>query len=113
MSEFISPTLSYSLLSPMLVVFAGAIIGVLIEAFASKAIRPIAQVSVSIGTLVLALVQVWRIRTSGSTSAAMGTVIIDGPGILLQGAILIISIIAVFLIADTENFAAAAAAIPG
>ena len=32
MSEFISPTLSYSLLSPMLVVFAGAIIGVLIEA---------------------------------------------------------------------------------
>jgi len=113
MSEFISPTLSYSLLSPMLVVFAGAIIGVLIEAFASKSIRPIAQVSVSIGTLVLALVQVWRIRNSGSTSAAMGSVIIDGPGLLLQASILIISIIAVFLIADTENFAAAAAAIPG
>ena len=113
MSEFISPTLSYSLLSPMLVVFAGAIIGVLIEAFASKSIRPIAQVSVSIGTLVLALVQVWRIRNSGSTTAAMGSVIIDGPGILLQGAILIIAIIAIFLIADTENFAAAPAAIPG
>ena len=32
MSEFISPVLSYSLLSPILVVFAGAIIGVLIEA---------------------------------------------------------------------------------
>jgi hypothetical protein len=63
----------------MLVVFAGAIIGVLIEAFASKSIRPIAQVSVSIGTLVLALVQVWRIRNSGSTTAAMGSVIIDGP----------------------------------
>ena len=39
MTEFISPTLSYSLLSPILVVFAGAIIGVLIEAFASKSIR--------------------------------------------------------------------------
>ena len=113
MSEFISPTLSYSLLSPILVVFAGAIIGVLIEAFASKSIRPIAQVSVSIGTLVLALVQVWRIRSSSSTTAAMGSVIIDGPGLLLQGSILIISIIAVFLIADTENFAAAPAAIPG
>ena len=113
MSEFISPALSYSLLSPILVVLAGAIIGVLIEAFASKAIRPIAQVSVAIGTLVLALVQVWRIRNSGSTSAAMGSVIIDGPGVLLQASILIISIIAVFLIADTENFAAAAAAIPG
>ncbi len=113
MSEFISPTLSYSLLSPILVVLAGAIIGVLIEAFASKSIRPIAQVSVSIGTLVLALVQVWRIRSSSSTTAAMGSVIIDGPGLLLQGSILIISIIAVFLIADTENFAAAPAAIPG
>jgi NADH-quinone oxidoreductase subunit N len=32
---------------------------------------------------------------------------------LLQGAILIIAIIAIFLIADTENFAAAPAAIPG
>jgi NADH-quinone oxidoreductase subunit N len=106
-TEFISPTLSYSLLSPILVVFAGAIIGVLIEAFASKSIRPIAQVSVSIGTLVLALVQVWRIRNSSSTTAAMGSVIIDGPGLLLQGSILIISIIAIFLIADTENFAAA------
>jgi NADH-quinone oxidoreductase subunit N len=113
MSEFVSPVLSYSFLSPILVVFAGAIIGVLIEAFASKSIRPIAQVSVSIGTLVLALVQVWRIRNSGSTTAAMGSVIIDGPGLLLQGSILIISIISVFLIADTENFAAAGAAIPG
>ena len=64
MSEFISPTLSYSLLSPMLVVFAGAIIGVLIEAFASKSVRPIAQVSVTLGTLVLSLVQVWRIRNN-------------------------------------------------
>jgi NADH-quinone oxidoreductase subunit N len=43
----------------------------------------------------------------------MGSVIIDGPGLLLQGAILIIAIIAIFLIADTENFAAAPAAIPG
>ena len=41
----------------------------------------------------------------------MGSVIIDGPGLLLQGSILIISIIAIFLIADTENFAAAAAAL--
>ena len=113
MTEFISPTLSYSLLSPILVVFAGAIIGVLIEAFASKSIRPIAQVSVSIGTLVLALVQVWRIRNSSSTTAAMGSIVIDGPGLLLQASILVISIIAIFLIADTENFAAAAAAIPG
>jgi NADH-quinone oxidoreductase subunit N len=48
MSEFISPALSYSLLSPILVVLAGAIIGVLIEAFASKSIRPIEQVALQL-----------------------------------------------------------------
>ena len=100
MSEFISPTLSYSLLSPILVVLAGAIIGVLIEAFASKSVRPIAQVSVTIGTLVLSLVQVWRIRNSGSTTAAMGSVIIDGPGVLLQGSILLIAIITRIIVSE-------------
>ena len=43
----------------------------------------------------------------------MGSVVFDGPAAILQGSILIISIISVFLIADTENFTALAAALPG
>jgi NADH-quinone oxidoreductase subunit N len=57
--------------------------------------------------------QVWRIRGQQSLTAAMGSVTIDGPAVLLQASILIISIISVFLIADTENFTALAAALPG
>ena len=79
----------------------------------SKALRPITQLSVTLGSLVLALVQVWKIRNEQSTGAAMGSVVIDGPAVLLQASILIISIISVFLIADTEQFTALAASLPG
>ncbi len=110
---FNSPTLSYSLLAPILIILAGALIGVLIEAFVGKAIRPIAQLSVALASLVLALIQVIRIRDLSSTTAAMGSVVIDGPGLLFQGAILIIAIISIFLIADQDNFTASPAALPG
>ena len=110
---FNSPSLSYSLLAPILILLAGALIGVLIEAFVNKAVRPIAQLSVALGSLVLALIQVIRIRNLTSTTAAMGSVTIDGPGILFQGAILIIAIISIFLIADQDNFTSSASALPG
>lgn len=110
---FTAPVLNYTLLSPMLILLGGALIGVLVEAFVSKALRPIVQLILTVGTLVLSLAQVWRIRDEESTTAAMGSVVIDGPAILLQASILIISIISVFLIADTDQFTALAAALPG
>ena len=110
---FSAPVLNYTLLSPILILLGGALIGVLIEAFVSKALRPITQLSITVGSLVLALVQVWQIRNEKSMSAAMGSVVIDGPAVLMQASILIISIISVFLIADTEQFTALAAALPG
>jgi NADH-quinone oxidoreductase subunit N len=111
--EFTSPVLNYTLLSPMLVVLGGALIGVLVESFVSKALRPIVQLSLTVGTLALSLAQVWRIRNEESVSAAMGSVVIDGPAVLLQASILIIAIISVFLIADTDHFTPLAAALPG
>jgi NADH-quinone oxidoreductase subunit N len=56
---------------------------------------------------------VWRIRHASSLTAAMGSVAVDGPAILLQGSILIIAILGVFLIADQEHFTTLAAALPG
>jgi len=111
--EFTSPILNYTLLSPMLVVLGGALIGVLVESFVSKALRPIVQLTLTVGTLALSLAQVWRIRNEESTTAAMGSVVIDGPAVLLQASILIIAIISVFLIADTDHFTPLAAALPG
>ena len=110
---FTAPVLSYSLLSPMLILLGGALIGVLVEAFVSKALRPAVQLTLTLGSLILSLMQVWRIRGQQSLTAAMGSVVFDGPAALLQASILIIAIISVFLIADTENFTALAAALPG
>jgi NADH-quinone oxidoreductase subunit N len=97
----------------MLIVLGGALIGVLIEAFVGKARRPIIQLGVAAAALILALTQVIRIRGLTSTTAAMGSVVIDGPGLLFQGSILVIAIISLFLIADQDNFTSSAAALPG
>lgn len=110
---FTAPVLNYTLLSPILILLAGALIGVLVEAFVSKALRSRTQLTLTIGTLVLSLAQVWKIRNSQSTTAAMGSVVIDGPALLLQATILIIAIISIFVIADTDHFTALAAALPG
>jgi len=110
---FTAPVLSYSLLSPMLILLGGALIGVLVEAFVSKALRPVVQLTLTLGSLLLSLMQVWRIRGQQSLTAAMGSVVFDGPAALLQASILIIAVISVFLISDTEHFAALPGALPG
>jgi len=110
---FTAPALSYSLLSPILILLGGALIGVLVEAFVSKALRPAVQLTLTLGSLLLSLMQVWRIRGQQSLTAAMGSVVFDGPAALLQASILIIAIISVFLISDTEHFAALPGALPG
>lgn len=110
---FTSPVLEYALLAPMLIVLAGALIGVIIEAFVRSSARPSAQLFVSVATLVIAFAQLVRVRSGASTTAAMGSVTFDGAGVVLQGSILIISLLAIFLIADQDNFTAAAAAVPG
>ena len=108
-----APSLIYSLLAPMLIVLAGAVIGVLVEAFVGRAHRAAIQLTLSLGVLSLALIQLWRIRDQFSTTAAVGSVVIDRAGIFLQGTILILSIVALLLVADQDNFVSKASAIPG
>ncbi|MCX6447850.1 MAG: NADH-quinone oxidoreductase subunit NuoN [Actinobacteria bacterium] len=113
MITFISPTLEYAILAPMLIVLAGALIGVLIEAFAPRSARANSQLFITLTALVLSLASLIRVRNSASTTAAMESVTFDGAGMLLQASILVISIIAVLLLADQENFTALASALPG
>lgn len=110
---FTAPVLEYALLAPILIVLAGALVGVLIEAFARSSVRSTAQLFVAVATIVIALAQLVRVRNVGSTTAAMTSLTFDGAGFLLQASILVISLISLFLIADQDNFTAAAAAVPG
>ena len=108
-----APSLSYSLLAPILIVLAGAVAGVLVEAFVSMVHRTAIQLTLSIGTLLLSLQQLWRIRDKSSTTAAVNSVTIDKAGIFLQATVILLALVAVLLIADLDNFAALASALPG
>ncbi len=108
-----APELIYSLLAPMIIIFAAAVIGVLVEAFVGKARRAAIQLTLTLGALTLSLLQLWSIRDKFSTTAAVGAVVIDKAGIFLQGTILILAIVAVLLVADQDNFVSKASAIPG
>ena len=108
-----APSLSYALLAPILIVLAGAVAGVLVEAFVSMVHRTAIQLTLSIGTLLLSLQQLWRIRDQSSTTAAVNSVTIDKAGIFLQATVILLALVAVLLIADLDNFVALASALPG
>jgi NADH-quinone oxidoreductase subunit N len=113
MVAFTSPTLSYGLIAPILVVLGGALIGVLVEAFAPRKSRASLQLYISISALVLSLAALFRTRGVYSNKAAMDSITFDGAGYLLQGSILIIALIAILLLADSDKFAAVPTAMPG
>jgi NADH-quinone oxidoreductase subunit N len=110
---FTAPVLEYALLAPMLIVLAGALAGVLVEAFVKSSARLSAQLFISVLSIVASFVQLMRVRNEDSVSAAMGSVTFDGAGVLLQASVLVIALLSIFLIADQDNFTAAAAAVPG
>ena len=63
-ATFTKPSIVYSSLWPILVVFGAACIGVIIEAFLPRERRYLAQVSVALGALVLALFGVGVVATN-------------------------------------------------
>lgn len=94
-----APSIEYSRLAPMLIVFAVAVVGVLVEAFAPRRARYTTHVGLALGGLVAAFVAV--VALAGTRDVvAVGAVAIDGPTLFLQGTILLVSMLAVLLIAD-------------
>ncbi|MGI8434581.1 MAG: NADH-quinone oxidoreductase subunit NuoN [Nocardioidaceae bacterium] len=127
-AKFDAPYISYGHLSPLLIVFGAALIGVLIEAFVPRARRYLVQTVLSLGGLVGALVAVVLVAhdlgsNSGGNSRgkveAMGAIAVDGPSMFLWGTLLVFSIISVMLFAERHleggvtAFAGQAAAVPG
>jgi NADH-quinone oxidoreductase subunit N len=117
------PSIEYSQLAPMLIVFGAAVVGVLVEAFAPRFMRRTVQVVLTLGSLLAAFVLTIVIAASRTIFAnggaghiaAMGAVAVDRPTLFIQGTILVLAFASVLLIADTSNspFAAQAAAPPG
>ena len=115
---FLAPSIEYSQLAPMLIVFAAATVGVTIEAFAPRRLRHRAQVVLSLVSLVAAFLAVVAIAGTENL-AAEGALAIDGPTLFLQGTIVALAAVALLTVAerslDAEGgpFTPQAAALPG
>ncbi|MFR9749569.1 NADH-quinone oxidoreductase subunit NuoN [Nocardia sp. 004] len=94
-----APSIAYGSLSPMLIVFGAAVLGVLAEAFLARHLRYPAHLVLSLGGLTAALLAVVLLAGTESTTVA-GAVAIDGVTLFLQGAILVVSILGVLFIAE-------------
>ncbi|MFD8531987.1 NADH-quinone oxidoreductase subunit NuoN [Streptosporangium canum] len=110
-----APTIEYALLSPMLIVFGAAVIGVLVEAFAPRYLRKSIHVPLTLLALVGAFITTILTALNGlpDKAAAMGAVAVDGPSLFIWGIILVLAFISVLLINDDEQFVAQASAVPG
>jgi NADH-quinone oxidoreductase subunit N len=81
---FTAPVLEYALLAPMLAIFGGAIIGVLVEAFLPSRLRAQAQLFVSVMAIVTSLLLLIRVKGQSSTTPAMTAFTFDGAGFLFR-----------------------------
>ncbi|CAM3697573.1 NADH-quinone oxidoreductase subunit NuoN [Nocardiopsis rhodophaea] len=117
-----APKIDYWQLSPMLVIFAAGVIGVLVEALAPKERRRPIQLSLTmasvLGAFVLAVLLIGQIPAGeAGTTVALGSVAVDRVSLFLQGTILVLAFISLLLIAENRHseaaFAAQAAAVPG
>src|ERR1700755_1431336 len=95
------PALDYTALSPMLILFGAACLGVLIEAFVPRRSRHASQFLVALVALVVSLVMVVRVGESGARKLTANVAIaVDGPSLFLQGTLAVLGIVALLLIAE-------------
>jgi NADH-quinone oxidoreductase subunit N len=117
--EITAPTIEYDLLGPVLIVFVGACLGVLVEALVPRRWRGSSQLVLAAVSLVVALIVLWFTWGPGHRSvAAMGAVAVDGPTQIIWLLILIFALLSTLLFAERQlsggvtSFTPMAAAVP-
>ena len=120
LADFTAPKIEYSELSPLLVVFGAACVGVLAEAFLPRQLRHLVQLAITVVALVVAGV-LTGILMAGDKEliAAQGEISVDGPALFTWLLLLGLTLISVLLFAERSvdgglsAFAGQAAAVPG
>jgi NADH-quinone oxidoreductase subunit N len=97
-----TPAISYSGMSPVLIVLGAACVGVLVEAIVPRGSRFAVQVGVALLGLAAALVAVVAVAGRSEVTAA-GALAIDGPALFLQGTLLVLGLLSVLLLAERST----------
>jgi NADH-quinone oxidoreductase subunit N len=120
LADFTAPRIEYGDLSPLLVVFGAACVGVLVEAFLPRQLRHVVQLAISIVALVVAgVLTVLLMIDEKQVIAAQGAISVDGPSLFTWITLLALTVISVLLFAERSvdgglsAFAGQAAAVPG
>ena len=98
--EFSAVDVDYAAIAPMLVVVAGALIGVVVEAFAPRRSRHGIQVGLAVITLLAAFVALVVWSRDSLTVTLGGSVVIDGVSVFLMGALLLLAAMSVLIMAE-------------
>ncbi|QZN86000.1 NADH-quinone oxidoreductase subunit NuoN [Cellulomonas sp. C5510] len=122
MSAFTVPEIAWAQLTPVLLVLGAAVVGVLVEAFVPRRARRPVQLTLTLVALAAAVVAVaalWSdVDATGGTDVLSGSLLVDGPTLVLQGTLALLALLAVLVIADRTDtgedaFAPQGAAVPG
>lgn len=99
MTDFTAPEINWAALAPILILFGVACVGVLVEAFVPRAARHPVQLILGVAALLAAGVAV-ALRAGDRLVTVGGAVAVDGPTLFLQGAILLLALVALLLIGE-------------
>lgn len=122
MNQFVTPEIDWAALTPILIVGVAAVVGVLVEAFASRSLRRPIQVPLAMAALAAGLVAVvWRwtaVDTEGPLAIGGGQLIEDHFTLAVQALVLVSALVATLIVADRTQtregaFAASVATRPG
>lgn len=118
-SMFVAPEINWVALLPMIIVFVGGLVGVLVEGFAGRGSRYAVQLPLTIATLVLSFVALAVLGRDEQGVTGAGTVALDGPALVLQGLILLLALLGAMAMAErfggpqADAFTQSGAASPG
>jgi NADH-quinone oxidoreductase subunit N len=99
MEDLKLPDIDYGALSPMLILFGVACVGVLVEALTPRRSRHAIQLGLAFLAIIAAFIMVVREHSTQKITIG-GAVAVDGPSLFLQGSLLVLGAVSLMLIGE-------------
>jgi len=104
MTQFVAPAIDWAALTPTVIIFAAAVLGVIVETFVPRPARravPVALALVAVAGALVAVVWRWTVvQEGGPREVVAGAVVEDGPALAAQAVLLVVAFVALLVIAD-------------